>query len=106
MLSSMKKFYVFGVTLVALFVGCARAEFTLGKANVDGDGKEVMFVLNTSNGKDLYYVKSFVDDTDPQNPKVVRAFDKVEKNFSEEYSAYLAKKKALNEKAHVDVKSL
>jgi hypothetical protein len=90
----MRKVYVFGVAVVTLFSARLQAEFALEKAKVDGDGKEVMFVLNTSNGKDLYYVESFVDDTDPQNPQVVRGFKKVEKNFSEQYEAYLKKKSA------------
>ncbi|MDR1255123.1 MAG: hypothetical protein LBJ78_03845 [Puniceicoccales bacterium] len=90
----MKKVYVFGVAIVALFSARLQAEFVLGKAKVDNDGKEVLFVLNAGNGKDLYYVESFVDDTDPQNPQVVRGFKKVEKNFSEAYEAYLKKKSA------------
>jgi hypothetical protein len=88
----MRKVYIFGVTIVALLSARLQAEFALGKAKVDNDGKEVMFVLNTGNGKDLYYVESFVDDTDPQNPQVVRGFKKVEKNFSEAYETYLKKK--------------
>ncbi|MDR0647017.1 MAG: hypothetical protein LBF43_01100 [Puniceicoccales bacterium] len=90
----MKKMYVFGVAVVALFSAQLQAEFAFGKAKVDNDGKEVVFVLNTGNGKDLYYVESFVDDTDPQNPQVVRGLKKVEKNFSEQYEAYLKKKGA------------
>lgn len=80
--------------MVTLFSARLLADFALEKAQVDGDGKEVMFVLNKSTGKDLYYVDSFVDDTDPQNPQVVRGLKKVEKNFSEEYEAYLKKKSA------------
>jgi hypothetical protein len=90
----MRKMYIFGVAVVALFSARLQAEFALEKAKVDGDGKDVVFVLNTGNGKDLYYVESFVDDTDPQNPQVVRGFKKVEKNFSEVYEAFLKKKSA------------
>ncbi|MDR0647019.1 MAG: hypothetical protein LBF43_01110 [Puniceicoccales bacterium] len=90
----MRKVCVFGMGMVALFSARLQAEFALGKAKVDNDGKEVMFVLNTGNGEDLYYVESFVDDTDPQNPQVVRGLKKVETNFSEAYAAYLEKKSA------------
>ncbi|MDR0755438.1 MAG: hypothetical protein LBE99_00790 [Puniceicoccales bacterium] len=88
----MRKMYAFGGVVVALFSAQLQAKFALEKAKVEGDGKEVMFVLNTGNGEDLYYVESFVDDTDPQNPQVVRGFKKVETNFSEAYEAYLKKK--------------
>jgi hypothetical protein len=88
----MRKICVFGVAAIILFSVRLQAEFALAKAKGDNDGKEVMFVLNTGNGEDLYYVESFVDDTDPQNPQVVRGFKKVETNFSEVYEAYLKKK--------------
>ncbi|MDR2396952.1 MAG: hypothetical protein LBD69_03810 [Puniceicoccales bacterium] len=88
----MKKVYVFGMVVVALFSARLQGEFALEKAKVDGDSKEVMFILDAGSGEDLYYVESFVDDTDPQNPQMVRGFKKVEANFSEEYEAYLKKK--------------
>ncbi|MDR1255122.1 MAG: hypothetical protein LBJ78_03840 [Puniceicoccales bacterium] len=82
------------MALIILFSSQLQAKFALKKAKVDNDDKEVMFVLNAGNGEDLYYVESFVDDTDPQNPQVVRGFKKVETNFSEAYEAYLKKKNA------------
>lgn len=74
------------------------ALYSMEKANVDGNGKEVMFILNQDTGKDIYYVDSFVDDTDPEHPKTVRGLVKVEKNFNDEYKEYLEKKAKLANK--------
>lgn len=82
---------LFGFIILAA-CGFSSANYSIKAAKVDGGDKEVVFLVNEDTGKDIYWIDSFVDDIDADNPKVVRALKKVEKDFNDEYSKYLAKK--------------
>lgn len=92
------KVIIGGVVAVSAFCNFSSADYSMRAANVDGGDKDVLFLLNEDSGKDLYWVDSFVDDSDAQNPRIIRALKKVEKDFNEEYDKYLSRKSSSDKK--------
>ncbi len=90
-LTKFKKCLLFGMAFANPVLPAVFGEFHLEKAAVDGAGKEVMFLLDRNTGYS-YWCDSFVDDSDPKNPKIVRAWRKVEKDYNSEKEGYDAKK--------------